>query len=154
MGKTRSIAQKSVLTKKHPHARGEDGVHAELRRDGQETPPRTWGRRSYASLSSSSRGNTPTHVGKTATRAGVRYGIRKHPHARGEDQRGGRDGLRDAGNTPTHVGKTIRHAVIAALKEKHPHARGEDCLQLFQRELYQETPPRTWGRRPLPNGRL
>ena len=32
------------LTKKHPHARGEDPVGAIAGAAGSETPPRTWGR--------------------------------------------------------------------------------------------------------------
>ena len=31
------------------------------------------------------KGNTPTHVGKTATTYGVSTDKKKHPHARGED---------------------------------------------------------------------
>ena len=30
--------------------------------------------------------------------------------------------------------------------QKHPHGRGEDLKELWQRMVYQETPPRAWGR--------
>ena len=71
--------------------------------------------------------NTPTHVGKTRDVADWVKGMKKHPHARGEDaiatdnqkppletppRTWGRHIIaklekKDDGNTPTHVGKTV-----------------------------------------------
>jgi len=54
------------------------------------------------------------------------------------------------GNTPTSVGKTprLRHNDLAL--RKHPHERGEDEAWTRKTSLTQETPPRAWGRLPVP----
>ncbi len=49
-------------------------------------------------------------------------------------------------NTPTHVGKTKTILKIGEVKKKHPHACGEDTAKGKRPVLYQETPPRMWGR--------
>ena len=51
---------------KHPHARGEDPEKKDLMNRIKETPPRTWGRRYNLPAIPDKKGNTPTHVGKTA----------------------------------------------------------------------------------------
>ena len=100
-----------------------------LRKDFQreETPPRTWGRRSANAFKVAFYRNTPTHVGKTAGRVEALFPCQKHPHARGEDaeetiqnllaeetppRTWGRLLLKEGQllfhrNTPTHVGKTF-----------------------------------------------
>ena len=51
------------------------------------------------------------------------------------------------GNTPTGVGKTLCCANSILIVWKHPHGRGEDPPSASNTGLYQETPPRAWGRR-------
>ena len=46
------------------------------------------------------------------------------------------------------MGKTTRMTVPVSGLEKHPHARGEDGRKAFLIRAEEETPPRTWGRRP------
>ena len=126
VGKTTPRYFRRSLTRKHPHARGEDWharahVHA-----FRETPPRTWGRPKFVIVEFTNKGNTPTHVGKTGAGYSLGIGQAKHPHARGEDRSSSpvsrrtretpprtwgrqpliRDGDFILGNTPTHVGKT------------------------------------------------
>ena len=50
---------------KHPHARGEDRGMTVAISFWRETPPRTWGRPWPDKKDLMTRGNTPTHVGKT-----------------------------------------------------------------------------------------
>ena len=96
----------------------------------------------------------------------------KHPHGRGEDTRArasslsvvetpprawGRHArrLRDEareGNTPTGVGKTTERSENNVHVLKHPHGRGEDRLSIQAYSFVLETPPRAWGRLPLPRG--
>ncbi len=91
---------------------------------------------------------------------------RKHPHGRGEELRarssstskletpprawgravetrisGGIDG-----NTPMGVGKRYCGRVLNAARWKHPHGRGEEECPCKRGRLFQETPPRAWGR--------
>ena len=50
---------------KHPHGRGEDHQLNHKAAMSAETPPRAWGRQSFARNHECSFGNTPTGVGKT-----------------------------------------------------------------------------------------
>ncbi len=149
VGKTTGRSCSRTARKKHPHARGEDGV---AERDGRaevETPPRTWGRPGEKEKSLWTKRNTPTHVGKTEEIWQDARLRGKHPHARGEDTAPraftcqAQSAVR---NTPTHVGKTQHDALSRRLLLKHPHARGEDNVILVNNTPLQETPPRTWGR--------
>ena len=177
VGKTVAVRSSMVRGRKHPHARGEDRMGCCHFRLCQETPPRTWGRRSSASISWTCLRNTPTHVGKTKRVQSGRELSEKHPHARGEDAQTSRPcpqnvetpprtwgrppprtwgrpellqgGTYLFGNTPTHVGKTGTRWRFYQDTEKHPHARGEDEKAALNRVSLGETPPRTWGRLPL-----
>ena len=153
--------------RKHPHARGEDSSVRLTTGPWSETPPRTWGRLVAEVPHVAGVGNTPTHVGKTAGRACLSVGCRKHPHARGEDRGVNRQQSdrretpprtwgrplvldvrgRELGNTPTHVGKTLHVPCGYTQTGKHPHARGEDYVSKVLPRAPPETPPRTWGRR-------
>ena len=85
VGKTIPITGGNPQRWKHPHARGEDKTWIPPDLDEAETPPRTWGRHHAANRPTQWYGNTPTHVGKTASTAQAGTIIGKHPHARGED---------------------------------------------------------------------
>ena len=65
VGKTPSACSPVALSRKHPHARGEDAALLPAGKDSMETPPRTWGRLSDDWEGSGTERNTPTHVGKT-----------------------------------------------------------------------------------------
>ena len=111
-----------------------------------ETPPRAWGRRGGDGDKQDGWRNTPTGVGKTTCHNVVAACPRKHPHGRGEDERGygtcwkkvetpprawGRPlilvvGTWAARNTPTGVGKTLCGYSATWGGGKHPHGRGED----------------------------
>ena len=54
------------------------------------------------------------------------------------------------GNTPTCVGKTVAMAETAMTTKKHPHVRGEDPAKRGKVAVSAETPPRAWGRLPIP----
>ena len=95
--------------------------------------------------------------------------MKKHPHARGEDDNHGnengpkeetpprtwgrrcslQENARYFRNTPTHVGKTCAPFRRERSRQKHPHARGEDSSTVNQVFVPFETPPRTWGRQGL-----
>ncbi len=125
-----------------------------------------WGRQTIKSLRDWKAGNTPTHVGKTCSKKGVRSNEGKHPHACGEDinfcfgQRAGeetpprmwgrlpqgRHCAPEVRNTPTHVGKTWLSACQTQPIRKHPHACGEDQSRAQSQAVVMETPPRMWGR--------
>ena len=127
VGKTLQKCKKLITGRKHPHARGEDVSPSFVCLGSAETPPRTWGRRLSMKHGGAFVGNTPTHVGKTASRAHAHAGGQKHPHARGEDasstpsrilaretpprtwgrQNGTGSSPVPGRNTPTHVGKTL-----------------------------------------------
>ena len=126
VGKTKSYVCFFRVVWKHPHARGEDKLNVKGGKAGIETPPRTWGRRCTEWSHPTSRGNTPTHVGKTPCLCRQTGPCGKHPHARGEDKPVNTRQLKNwetpprtwgrptalSGfikkdrNTPTHVGKT------------------------------------------------
>ena len=72
---------------KHPHARGEDCIFHVISAMLLETPPRTWGRQLAFLIVIFFSRNTPTHVGKTHPCESTQTRGRKHPHARGEDER-------------------------------------------------------------------
>jgi len=151
---------------KHPHARGENQTWRNSRVLNTETPPRTWGKPDFRRALSDNGGNTPTHVGKTWPMLQTALHCGKHPHARGENGKGGDGqlvieetpprtwGKRFCGacrqyrnrNTPTHVGKTQRSRPGVRKMEKHPHARGENSPFLKVSSTIYETPPRTWGK--------
>ena len=148
MGKTIFPGPDQMEMEKHPHGRGEDEQRWDDARTGMETPPRAWGRRTWAQRIGSLARNTPTGVGKTNQCGVARAANEKHPHGRGEDYwpdvtlppsmetpprawgrlRGLSAAGLAAGNTPTGVGKT-------------------DGLDEML-SLGVETPPRAWGRLP------
>ena len=166
MGKTARRGTTGYRARKHPHGRGEDKRAQAVVNDGQETPPRAWGRPSVPKSSITHSRNTPTGVGKT--QAAFRHcgAVGKHPHGRGEDRPDGqrkspaeetpprawgrpRHPLHRAAprrNTPTGVGKTVTHFHVVGRPGKHPHGRGEDRMSLMQLVIGVETPPRAWGR--------
>ena len=85
VGKTHLHTSHTQPRQKHPHACGEDSRKSTPTTGCVETPPRMWGRRAEAFPSLSTKGNTPTHVGKTSLGV-VASGVSgKHPHACGED---------------------------------------------------------------------
>ena len=65
VGKTSARSPPKFLSRKHPHARGEDSFQKTGNIADAETPPRTWGRPSSGQCPRAPDGNTPTHVGKT-----------------------------------------------------------------------------------------
>ncbi len=65
MGKTPLILAPNALSKKHPHAYGEDIFLAHKGPDQAETPPCVWGRRRRKGRCFSKRRNTPMRMGKT-----------------------------------------------------------------------------------------
>ena len=85
VGKTLSLAGKDRMREKHPHAGGEDGYRVYKKKQGVETPPRGWGRRSGLFFALSRARNTPTRVGKTKIMQIPKKYNKKHPHAGGED---------------------------------------------------------------------
>ena len=146
--------------------RGEDLPPFLFFKIAMETPPHAWGRRLAFPAALHRPGNTPTCVGKTPAPARGHAGSWKHPHMRGEDNRGKRvvgfgsetpphawgrlnhahTELSHGGNTPTCVGKTLPLRVSASKIWKHPHMRGEDESKGQEAEKYTETPPHAWGR--------
>ncbi|SMG63124.1 conserved hypothetical protein [methanotrophic bacterial endosymbiont of Bathymodiolus sp.] len=85
VGKTGTIYFYRHLQRKHPHGRGEDLHGVQFAKDGEETPPRAWGRRYNHKPRTIQVGNTPTGVGKTQGLSTDGRRLRKHPHGRGED---------------------------------------------------------------------
>ena len=85
MGKTSRGPQVSAGSQKHPHACGEDADAIVAQLAYEETPPRMWGRLFLQPLVTEKVRNTPTHVGKTKSKASPIYTGKKHPHACGED---------------------------------------------------------------------
>ena len=85
VGKTVHLLVDLLVTKKHPHVRGEDRFAALKRRGHSETPPRAWGRPGGGLPLVQVDGNTPTCVGKTFLALSRMRSRRKHPHVRGED---------------------------------------------------------------------
>ena len=146
VGKTSCPAWIPLVSKKHPHWRGEDIPELNLEPNSQETPPLAWGRHRVGSGFPDVLRNTPTGVGKTEACAKVFLSHGKHPHWRGEDATATFDGLTyletpplawgrlkvctwtalASRNTPTGVGKTTTEAQQQAPAGKHPHWRGED----------------------------
>ena len=70
--------------------RGEDLPPFLFFKIAMETPPHAWGRRLAFPAALHRPGNTPTCVGKTPAPARGHAGSWKHPHMRGEDNRGKR----------------------------------------------------------------
>ena len=87
VGKTWLRFDHCVLSKKHPHGRGEDAMASASGGYSAETPPRAWGRLKASYNQHKLARNTPTGVGKTAVFVAGGHGIWKHPHGRGEDAR-------------------------------------------------------------------
>ncbi len=166
VGKTALRRERMKERWKHPHACGEDKPSNHCVTGKRETPPRMWGRLAPKKAFAQTRGNTPTHVGKTTLLRHISREVRKHPHACGEDinfcfgQRAGeetpprmwgrlpqgRHCAPEVRNTPTHVGKTWLSACQTQPIRKHPHACGEDQSRAQSQAVVMETPPRMWGR--------
>ena len=156
---------------KHLHGRGEDSLRKKPSKTTQETPPRTWRRRSGPTASTDYLGNTSTDVEKTRSEDFRLGTIQKHLHGRGEDPttaeliRSGEEtpprtwrrpiaqlDIRGrAGNTSTDVEKTSTAATPRSRSRKHLHGRGEDLITTLLRRTLLETPPRTWRR---PSGHI
>ena len=150
VGKTKGKKSARLVTGKHPHVRGEDGLALSGSQLSIETPPRAWGRRGWTGPGGQYEGNTPTCVGKTGQGEYGQALGQKHPHVRGEDPLGQRGyiGAKETpprawgrlrgpgqagsgnGNTPTCVGKTLPSWLPAMNRRKHPHVRGEDRPRL------------------------
>ena len=69
----------------HPHARGENQTASGAGTYSVGPSPRTWGERCQRSAQRAPQRTIPTHVGRTALRAGGRRSPADHPHARGEN---------------------------------------------------------------------
>src|SRR5690554_1233237 len=150
VGKTKSQYRSPQVSKKHPHACGEDQAKRQYSHPHRETPPRMWGRLISPLVKEMAIRNTPTHVGKTPQLTTLYIQTKKHPHACGEDvcalndvknptetppRMWGRPIQMNGTvfkirNTPTHVGKTIPGSKIEVRTKKHPHACGEDLYPL------------------------
>ena len=155
-----------LVTRKHPHGRGEDIAGDRCQLTIEETPPRAWGRLHAPQIEERDQRNTPTGVGKTQAKNRCCSVKPKHPHGRGEDQLpctrvyiivetpprawGRRESLNTLdcafGNTPTGVGKTHWESPGPDPGLKHPHGRGEDPAEAARAWAQEETPPRAWGR--------
>ena len=85
VGKTHGPCKWEAPAEKHPHERGEDGWQDPRTEDGEETPPRAWGRHKADRVVMPASGNTPTSVGKTVLIKSSSSNTGKHPHERGED---------------------------------------------------------------------
>ena len=125
-GRPLPYSARSSLERNTPTCVGKTVKAHPSKDDWTETPPHAWGRPAVAHPEFTPTGNTPTCVGKTVTSLRVRFGFRKHPHMRGEDESyaladiieretpphaWGRPVFRcrlqsGQGNTPTCVGKT------------------------------------------------
>ena len=88
VGKTSNLTHPSCTYKKHPHVRGEDYTAMVDICAASETPPRAWGRLYHEVGRAAPVRNTPTCVGKTRIPLPNLVRLWKHPHVRGEDQRG------------------------------------------------------------------
>ena len=147
----RRMLQTGAVTDRwvHPHARGEDGIGRKRfviscgftpthvgktsldfaivdADDG--SPPRTWGRPQYDTVSKAvSIGSPPRTWGRPMDYDVGGSSHRVHPHARGEDEQSQYKICVVFGFTPTHVGKTKS--------------------VLFHDSALWGSPPRTWGRR-------
>ena len=88
VGKTKQQWNHQALPQKHPHVRGEDLEYVDVNMRTGETPPRAWGRPEDPAVHAVRYGNTPTCVGKTPSCLPARGQRGKHPHVRGEDERG------------------------------------------------------------------
>ena len=85
MGKTMTRPLTMQTTRKHPHVHGEDARYVTKKVNGQETPPRAWGRLQQAKSGFLCAGNTPTCMGKTRINCKADVTLGKHPHVHGED---------------------------------------------------------------------
>ena len=85
MGKTMLHQPNLLISRKHPHAHGEDKKKREVSDRKAETPPRAWGRRDVTRSRLRASRNTPTRMGKTPEHRDERQPRKKHPHAHGED---------------------------------------------------------------------
>ena len=155
-----------MQVQKHPHGRGEDRMRNPNILNMLETPPRAWGRLPLAKQARALLGNTPTGVGKTHPCTDQKMQMWKHPHGRGEDlfKRFPNDQAKETPprawgrhpamnrvftyhrNTPTGVGKTLKSDHCRGGGGKHPHGRGEDSSRQAMVGVFEETPPRAWGR--------
>ncbi len=87
MGKTMLHQPNLLISRKHPHAHGEDKKKREVSDRKAETPPRAWGRRDVTRSRLRASRNTPTRMGKTIFSREQSRSHKKHPHAHGEDTR-------------------------------------------------------------------
>ena len=111
-------------------------------------------------------GLIPTHAGKTATRPPPRSSPTAHPHSRGENPMGLKDGLEVDGSSPltrgkrslsvcwlnvkglipTHAGKTCRPWSPTKPKRAHPHSRGENHARKVAKPGDKGSSPLTRGK--------
>ena len=129
----------------HPHLCGEHVLSQSAVHDLVGSPPPVWGtRHELLSITPAAR-ITPTCVGNTAGRQGLRKSTRDHPHLCGEHSAKGVAWSRQLGSpppvwgtragfrwltqrvriTPTCVGNTWQSGKHACSNEDHPHLCGE-----------------------------
>src|SRR5690606_23404920 len=158
----------------HPHVRGEDCAHSVQVVTAGGSPPRAWGGQPHVTSLARRMRLTPTCVGRTVHQNLRRMPRPAHPHVRGEDGArarrrpervgspprawggppgtdGGRISLR---LTPTCVGRTVPAAQTGRARPAHPHVRGEDVYQEINDLVEFGSPPRAWGGRRHPAGRV
>ena len=151
----------------HPHACGDDSHANGTSSSKTGSPPRVWGPLPHGQRRHHARRFTPTRVGTTTGPSGPCSASTVHPHACGDDRRGGHP--RDWGGgspprvwgrpprrtwyraarrfTPTRVGTTPRPSSRRRTRPVHPHACGDDAGYFFSRSSQFGSPPRVWGRR-------
>jgi len=149
----------------HPHARGENGVSANVNCVVSGPSPRTWGEPVGYRQHQIAVRTIPTHVGRTGSRDRRTAGYADHPHARGENTgtvNWAAAGLGPSPRTwgepacserprktsrtiPTHVGRTPRAMLSTLPSPDHPHARGENSLRALTPASSCGPSPRTWG---------
>ena len=84
VGKRKSWASKKDSLKDHPHPCGEKKRINRKMSLISGSPPPMWGKALQKSLNLCTGGITPTHVGKSASRAMTMYLMWDHPHPCGE----------------------------------------------------------------------
>ena len=154
----------------HPRSRGENCVASDRGFRQSGSSPLTRGKRRANRVLEAWFRLIPAHAGKTAGGQGRDSGRPAHPRSRGENGRGGRQGIPSAGSSPltrgkrrlgndeharerlipAHAGKTRSRLRSAPSGPAHPRSRGENEATFGPKIESMGSSPLTRGKPPTP----
>ena len=149
MGTIHSITPPTECKTVHPHGRGDNLTHDNVRYRGYGSPPRAWGQFTICVERSPSPRFTPTGVGTIATASASATLTTVHPHGRGDNFLFQRGSERHLGSPPRAWGQWVPLASWLVQQRFTPTGVGTMVgVVLGESGKPCGSPPRAWGQWP------